>query len=73
MALEGQDFLFLSLGDLKLPVDHLRLCVLVGNGARRVGVVTAERERERAQESKSVKYYVIQRFCLFNCKKPTSS
>lgn len=44
VALEGQDFLFLPLGDLKLPVDHLRLCVLVGNGARRVGVVTAERE-----------------------------
>lgn len=47
MALESQNFLFLSLGDLELPVDHLRLCVLVGDGARRVGVVTGEGERGR--------------------------
>lgn len=46
VALKGQDLLFLSLGDLQLPVDHLRLCVLVGNSARRVGVVTAEAERD---------------------------
>lgn len=42
MALEGQDLLFLSLGDLQLPVDHLSLCVLIGNSAWRVGVVTAD-------------------------------
>lgn len=46
MALEGQDLLFLSLGDLQLPVDHLSLCVLIGNGAWRVGVVTADTQRE---------------------------
>lgn len=46
MALKGQDFLFLSLRDLELPVDHLRLCVLVSNSAWRVGVVTARGERE---------------------------
>lgn len=52
MALKGQDFLLLPLGDLELPVDHLRLCVLVGNGARRVGVVTVagERGRKRARQ-----------------------
>lgn len=47
MALKGQDLLFLSLRDLQLPVDHLRLCVLVSDGAWRVGVVTEERKRER--------------------------
>jgi len=46
VALKGQDILFLSLGDLQLPVDHLRLCVLVRNGAWRVAVVTMEAERE---------------------------
>lgn len=40
MALKGQDLLLLSLGDLQLPVDHLRLCVFVRNGAWRVGIVT---------------------------------
>lgn len=47
VALKGQDLLFLSLRDLQLPVDHLRLCVLVSDGAWRVGVVTEERKRER--------------------------
>lgn len=42
VALKGQDLLFLSLGDLQLPVDHLRLCVLICNGAWRVGIVTME-------------------------------
>lgn len=45
MALEGQDLLLLSLRELQLPVDHLRLCVLVRNGAWRVAVVTVETER----------------------------
>lgn len=47
MALKGQDLLFLSLGDLQLPVDHLRLCVLIRNSAGRVGVVTVGAQRER--------------------------
>lgn len=42
MALKGQDLLFLPLRDLKLAVDHLRLCVFVPDGARWVGVVTVE-------------------------------
>lgn len=42
VALKGQDLLLLSLGDLQLPVDHLRLCVLIRNSAGRVGVVTVE-------------------------------
>lgn len=42
VALKGQDLLFLSLGDLQLSVDHLRLCVLIRNGAWRVGTVTME-------------------------------
>lgn len=46
MALKGQDLLFLSLGDLQLPVDHIVLCVLIRNSAGRVGVVTAGGQRE---------------------------
>lgn len=46
MALESQDLLFLSLGDLQLPVDHLRLCVLIRNGAWREGVVTVAARRD---------------------------
>lgn len=42
VAFKGQDLLLLSLGDLQLPVDHLRLCVLIRNCARRVGIVTME-------------------------------
>ena len=47
VALKGQDLLFLSLGDLQLPVDHLRLRVLVRNGTGRVGIVTVEEIPER--------------------------
>lgn len=39
MALKSQNLLFLSLRDLQLSVDHLRLCILIGNGARRVCIV----------------------------------
>lgn len=46
VALESQDLLFLSLGDLQLPVDHLRLCVLIRNGAWREGVVTVAARRD---------------------------
>lgn len=49
VALEGQDLLLLSLGDLQLPVDHLRLCVVVGDGARRVCIVTTEGWRKECQ------------------------
>ena len=46
VALKGQNLLFLSLGDLQLPVNHFRLCVLISNGAWRVGIVTVEAQRE---------------------------
>lgn len=46
MAFKGQDFLFLSLRDLELPVNHLCLRILVSNSARRIGVVTVEQEQE---------------------------
>lgn len=42
VALEGQNLLFLPLRNLQLPVDHLRLCVLISNGARGITVVTTE-------------------------------
>lgn len=63
VALERQDLLFLSLGDLQLPVDHLSLCVLVGNGARRVGVVTADTLKERC-----CLWSGMSVFKLLNCK-----
>ena len=48
MALESQNLLLLPLGDLQLSVDHLRLRVLVSDGARRVRVV-AEEARTRVR------------------------
>ena len=58
MALKGQDLLFLSLGDLQLPVDHLRLCVLVRDGARRVRIVTVKEQKPR--------YSTVSPWCPFS-------
>lgn len=46
MALKGQDLLPLLLRDLQLPVDHLSFGLFVSHRARRVGVVTAEKEEK---------------------------
>lgn len=59
VTLKGQDLLFLSLGDLQLPVDHLCLCVLIRNGARRVCVIATKPKRR-------VCYYNVITIKLFN-------
>lgn len=47
MTFKSQNLLFLSLGDLKLPVDHLCLCVLISDGTRRECVVAAVQKHKQ--------------------------
>lgn len=64
MALEGQDFLLLPLGDLQLTVDHLRLGLLVSHRAGGVGVVTEETRLARATITPAFTLTAIK--CLVN-------
>lgn len=51
MALKSQDLLLLSLGNLKLPVDHLCLCVLISDGTRGIRVITVMQQHKTGVKS----------------------